>query len=301
MTGRCRVAILALALALAGCGRFGFDPIGDAANAPDAVFPTGPFDPPARSAQLSSSSFDDDPDLSPDLLEIYFTSDRAGGAGSCDIWTSTRPDLASAWAVPQSVPVINSGACESGPSRSLDGLALVFASTRAGGSGDLDLYLTTRPDRTAAWNPPMRIVELASPVRDAGPSANADLTSLSFYSNRGGNHDLYTSTRASPQDPWGTPIRISELATPGLDFSPHALASQTILFFASDRPGGTGSSDLWWTTRASTAEPFDPPMHLDELSSVFYDDDPWVSPDGHTIWFTREDASGDADLFEATR
>ena len=49
-----------------------------------------PFATPVRSGALSSSGFDAPSWLSPDGCTMYLTSDRAGGAGSLDLWVASR-------------------------------------------------------------------------------------------------------------------------------------------------------------------------------------------------------------------
>jgi hypothetical protein len=50
---------------------------------------------------------DGDPEVSTDGLRMRFTSTRPGGAGSSDLWESTRPDRDSAWAT--STPLVIAG------------------------------------------------------------------------------------------------------------------------------------------------------------------------------------------------
>lgn len=50
------------------------------------------FEAPTEVIGLSSSSSDEYPNwLSPDRCQLMFSSDRAGGMGSYDIWIATRP------------------------------------------------------------------------------------------------------------------------------------------------------------------------------------------------------------------
>jgi hypothetical protein len=79
-----------------------------------------------------------------DGLEIFFYSDRAGSAGT-DIWTATRATVDAPWSTPVNLgPTVNSSAGDQHPYLSANGEVLVFASARPGGSGGLDLWMTTR-------------------------------------------------------------------------------------------------------------------------------------------------------------
>jgi Tol biopolymer transport system component len=73
------------------------------------------------------------------------------------------------------------------------------------------------------------------------------------------------------------------------------------LYFSSDRPGSSGMTNIWRATRESTSEPFMAPEPVDELNTDEREEDPWVSPDGRTIWFASGRGSGVFHLFTATR
>ncbi len=57
---------------------------------------------------------------------------------------------------------------------SSDGLELFFSSTRAGGAGGADLYVSTRDVVMAPFGPPTWIAELAGPTDDDNPFVEAD-------------------------------------------------------------------------------------------------------------------------------
>ena len=76
-----------------------------------------------------------------------FYSERAGGAGANDIWTSTRTTVTAPWSTPVAVTALNTSFGEIHPALDLDGLTIYFASNRPGGSGGNDLYMATRTRR----------------------------------------------------------------------------------------------------------------------------------------------------------
>jgi hypothetical protein len=95
--------------------------------------------------ELSSTATENRPNIRHDGLEIFFYSDRVGGAGGIDLWTATRDTVDAAWSAPVDVGVpVNTGSTELHPYLAADGETLFFASTRPGGSGGFDLYFTTR-------------------------------------------------------------------------------------------------------------------------------------------------------------
>jgi hypothetical protein len=75
------------------------------------------------------------------------------------------------------------------------------------------------------------------------------------------------------------------------------------VFFASNRAGGVGSTDIWHAERLSRADPFDPPELVREVSSVLDDVSPAISADGLTLWVgsQREDGLGGMDIWRTTR
>jgi Tol biopolymer transport system component len=95
-------------------------------------------------SELNSSAQDGQPNLRRDGLEIFFFSNRPGSAGN-DIYAATRASTREPWSAPVNLgPNVNSAASETRPSLSWDGTALYFGSTRGGGEGDSDHYVTTR-------------------------------------------------------------------------------------------------------------------------------------------------------------
>ena len=86
---------------------------------------------------LNTATDDTMPNLGKDGLEVVFASTRAGGAGSFDIWTSSRSSVFDAWSAPVNVTVVNTVASETRPSLSWDGERLYVG--RAG-----DIYVSHR-------------------------------------------------------------------------------------------------------------------------------------------------------------
>jgi len=80
-----------------------------------------------------------------DGLEAFITSNRTGGQGGIDIWTSTRATLSDPWPAPTNLGFpVNSTADDGSPWLSKDGTTLYIFSTRTGGEGFRDIWYTTR-------------------------------------------------------------------------------------------------------------------------------------------------------------
>lgn len=77
-----------------------------------------------------------------------------------------------------------------------------------------------------------------------------------------------------------------------------------LLFFGSDRPGGSGGHDLWVTRRATTNDPWGTPVNLGPTinSSAVYDQTPNISADCSTLFFSsnRPGGVGGSDLWQVS-
>ena len=94
--------------------------------------------------ELNTAAADAQPNVRRDGLEIFFFSNRTGSLGN-DIYSATRASTDEPWSAPVNLgSSVNTTAAETRPSLSWDGTTLYFGSTRAGGDGDSDHYVTTR-------------------------------------------------------------------------------------------------------------------------------------------------------------
>lgn len=89
-----------------------------------------------------------------DGLEMILASNRPGGQGSSDLWVSTRATTQDPWSTPpvNLGPVVNSAAFDGAMTLSWDATEMIFYSTRPGGSGLADLYVTRRTKITGVGN-----------------------------------------------------------------------------------------------------------------------------------------------------
>ena len=94
--------------------------------------------------ELNSTGTDADPSITADGLEIFFHSNRTGSAGS-DLYSSVRKSVLEPWSEPKTLgTVVNTAASDNLGAISPDGETLFFTSTRDGGFGSNDIYVTTR-------------------------------------------------------------------------------------------------------------------------------------------------------------
>jgi Tol biopolymer transport system component len=138
---------------------------------------------------------------------LYYSSARGGGLGGLDIYVSLIVLDKDGIIVGQPSPVagLNTNAQDYQPTLSKDGLEIIFASGRPGGSGYVDLWYSTRPSTLDPWLPPQNLgPTVNSTAYDFHPTLSWDGTTLIFASERAGGAgwgDLYISTRTKLKGP----------------------------------------------------------------------------------------------------
>jgi len=252
--------------------------------------------------------------ISVDGLELYFCSERSGGFGAADIWVSTRQSVNDPWDSPTNLgSTVNSPYSDSYPSLSSDGLTLYFSdaysgSPRSSGLGGGDIWMTTRPSRTASWCEP---VNMGAPINssnlDISPTISGDGLTLVFTSNNRaggiGSWDLWMSTRVSVQDPWGPLVNLGPTVNSGVWDGECGLSwDGRAVLYDSGRAGIVGAVDMLMSTRKTLADPWAVAVNLGPVvNSSGNDGTPRVSPDMKTLYFCsdRPGGFGSYDLWQA--
>lgn len=222
-------------------------------------------------------------------------SDRAG---SQDIWVSRRAAKTDPWGAPTRVAELSGAMSDQGPSVALDGLTLWFSSDRDAEAGTgYDLWVSSRVTRQDTWAAPRRIAELSSPGVDAAPAIDEAELVLVFMSDRAGGvggMDLYMSSRPTRSDPWGSPVNLIDVNTPGDEWDPFLGDQDRQLFWAANRP----HEEIRWAMRASVTQRFSPYQALLTLGVPDYN--PTLSVDLRHILFGSS-RSGNQEIYEAFR
>ncbi len=201
----------------------------------------GPFGAPVHIAELGGSSTDYGPCVLIDDCEIFFTSNRAGGAGSNDIWHATRSSPALPFNTPVPAPGLNTAAAESGPSLTADGLTIFF------GRGN-DIWMATRPAWTQPFTAAVPVPELNSTAAEREPHVGADGLVIFWTTARTGGtgaNDTWMATRPARHLPFGNVRPVTELNATQSDTAPAVALAGDELFFTSDRTGGVGPYDIY--------------------------------------------------------
>jgi len=290
---------------------------------------------PVNVTQINSASNEQHPAISKDGLSLYFASNRPGGCGGIDIYVSQRASIDSPWEAPVNLGcTVNSISDDLGPNLTTDGHRLFFHSFRAGGCGGGDIYYADRKNRRddLGWQAPRNLslfgrdddaplvcgeigsaVFVNTPNTDAGPNHFADeatgMTLLYFTrSNQPtmvGDFDIYTAELGA-DGTWGSVTRVNELSTPYRDTRTAIRRRDGLeMILSSERPTGLGGDPrkLWFSTRASTLDPWSIPELLPNVNGPANDGGPAISWDGTELYFTsaRTGGKGGTDLWMSTR
>lgn len=259
--------------------------------------PLLPFGAPVELTALNFGGHDHSASLTGDLLEVFYESAR--GAGD-DIYTATRATPTSPWSVVTRVDDLSTGDDETSAEVSRDGLTIFFISDRTPTLGGSDIWMSTRATRGSPWRSPVHLPELSTSANEHNASVSADGLSIIVQSALTGDSDLYEATRPTVSAPWSVLTPIAGINSSASDAHGHLTTGRRILYFASNRAGGSGNRDLYMATRASPSDPFGAPMRIEELATSGLDDEPWVSDDGRYILFTSV-VPGGRGLFESRR
>jgi hypothetical protein len=235
---------------------------------------------------------DDDPTLTADLLEVYFASRRDGGPGGEDIWTARREAPDDPFSEPEPALALSTPRYDTTPRLSRDGLSIYLSSDRAGPGAPFDVFVSTRATLASPWTAPMRVAELSSMGDDNGAAPAPGDLRIAFSSTRAGVAALYEATRESPDDPWGMPAAIPELADAAARTTPFYWSENVLLF--------AGGSEIWVTRRPTPSMPWGAPVSVPPpVATATNEHDPWLSPDGRLLYFSRFVGTDDLDIYVA--
>ncbi len=160
------------------------------------------------SPNINSTSNEGACTVSADGRTLIFTScNGRRSMGSCDLYISYKEG--DTWSEPENLgPTVNTPDWESQPALSADGRTLFFASTRPGGLGARDIWVTTFDGEQ--WVEPKNLgPEINSAQDDITPYIHVNGQSL-FFSSKGrpgmGGYDMYLSNRN--ESGWSEPVNL---------------------------------------------------------------------------------------------
>lgn len=285
---RASVAGLVAALGLAG--------VGDVqAQAASPVRPTN------MGAVINSAARDAEPTFTADGRTMYFNCfDRGGRVGS-DICVATSNDDGS-WSEPEIVEAVSTEEhSEVEPLLSPDGRQLYIMSTRPGGHGSADFWVSDLVD--GEWTEPRNLgAPFNTPYMDhclyfAGENWDVAYWTSTRPGGFGGN-DIWMARRVDGE--WQEAVNLG----PNVNTSAsehHSLPSPDgrSLYVSAVRPDGHGGEDIYVTTRGADGV-WGSLVNLGpEVNSERDDRCPAFSPDHSVFYFDseREGGYGDKDLW----
>lgn len=223
---------------------------------------------------INGPSLDSCVAISKNGLTLYFSSTRGKtDPNDRDLYVSQRAGKNAPWGAPKRLTMLNSEFWDSCPALSLDEHRLYFTSWRPGGCGERDIWVSHRRDRTddLGWETPVNLGCAAdggvnSDAADLFPTFFEDETGrvlMYFGSNRAVNFDLYQSEMRG-DDTFGPATPVVELNSPAMEHSVTVRRDGLEVIFGSNR---TGTFRFWTATRASTSDPWSPPVLVSSLSA----------------------------------
>ena len=255
------------------------------------TLPSGPWSSPT--AVLFGgmpTTLHDDPTLTEDMLEIWVHSLDS----SSDIYTARRGRVTDPWPALVKVDEISANS-EISPEVSSDGLTMYFARSP---TNEYNIQETMRPSRSAQWAIGSRVDSLNTTSYEGSSAVSHDGLTIVLASARAGSSDIYITTRASLAGVWPMPAAVPALAKPTFgEDCPFLLSDNLTIYFAANF--GNTNTDLYKSTRPPGGA-FGNPVAITELNTPGDEYDPWVSPDGRTIYFGRN-STGVSQIMTATR
>jgi serine/threonine protein kinase len=215
-----------------------------------------PWDKPVNLGPPVNSDKDDyHATMTADGFNMLFSSTRAGGLGANDLYFASRPSADGPWTrVVNMGRPINSNLNERASFLAPDSLTLLLGTDRPGGVGRNDLWIARRQTNTQRWGRLENLGALVNSDRaDKSPSLSSDGLVLVFQSDRSGGsgkNDLYMATRSSLGEPFGKAVNLgSTINSDANEENPALSADGKTLWFSTNRAGGAGGFDIWYSER----------------------------------------------------
>ena len=200
-------------------------------------------------------------------------------------------------------------------------LAVVFLIVVAGavallkyyvGGGDIRRRALDAPLRSVLWEDPKALPGYINKVRsnsDATISPDGNAIILA-HERSDGNYDLYLCLKTKKGN-WTKQVPLKNLNSSYNERGPELSSDKRFLYFQSDRPGGYGGYDIWYSVRQGDGwDKWTRPRNLgDRINTTANEIDPAVSPERDKLFFasdrptSSEDArqgEPDFDLYVAT-
>ncbi|MHC4553054.1 MAG: hypothetical protein ACYSUT_09880, partial [Planctomycetota bacterium] len=137
----------------------------------------------------------------------------------------------------------------------------------------------------------------------SGPWLSRDGMRMYYHENDGVKAEIKMAARMDPNEPFVPTEVFSELTGDDSAAVPALSGDELIIIYESYASGSiyTNSKNLWMGVRTTVNDPFTLIRPLDEINSPYHNGNPYLSPDGLTLYFNIRDENVDYNLYKAVR
>lgn len=200
---------------------------------------------------------------------------------------------------------INSEYCDHSPVIAPDELMLIFTSRREGSTGGKvaldqqyyeDIYVSYNQDGN--WTKPQNIgPNINTGGHEAACSLSPDGTRLYIYK----DGDIFISKFENEE--WSVPEKLGPpISTDATETHASVSPDGNFLFFTSDRAGGQGGLDIYYSKKLANGKWCDPRNLGPRINTKYNEETPFIFPDGITLFFSSQGLGtiGGYDVFYTT-
>lgn len=187
---------------------------------------------------------------------------------------------------------VNSSYEDYQPTITADEKMILFASYRPGGLGAEDFWIAEKID-SVKWGMAYNVgAPVNTPGTEGSGCISADGQKIYYVKNLddGNNCDIFVSTLKGKQ--WSPPERLPPTVnSPYWDSQPSISADGTMLFFASNRPGGKGLTDIWWSRKGPDGK-WQQAKPITKINTPESEATPYIHADNKTLFFSTNGRPG---------
>ncbi len=190
---------------------------------------------------------------------------------------------------------VNCFALQYFPTLTADQQELIFTRRRGHNQDDDEDMVISRKNAEGRWLPPQSIsANINTPENEGTCTISADGRKLIFTSCQNGysgDCDLFESIKTG--NVWSKPINLGPAVNSG-DWESHPALSADgrTLYFVSDRKGGFGRNDIWYTTLGGNGR-WTKARNLGEQVNTQYDErSPFIHVNSRTLYFATNGLVG---------
>lgn len=187
---------------------------------------------------------------------------------------------------------VNSSYEDYQPTITADEKLLLFSSYRPGGLGGEDFWTVEKID-TVKWG---TATNIGAPINTAGTEASGCISADGqriFYVknlNDGNNCDIFVSSLKGKQ--WSPPEKLPPTVnSPSWDSQPTISPDGNMLVFSSDRPGGKGLTDIWWSRKGADGK-WGQAQPITKINTPEAEATPFLHTDNKTLFFSTNGRPG---------